>query len=86
MAPVTKFMHTLAPALTEELMSRALKRYFRRAAPARYTHGSLFEPVPEGTGASGGYRRQSSGNARPLVLAGMAALASIAAAGALARR
>jgi short-subunit dehydrogenase len=86
MAPLTKFMHTLAPNLTEELMSRALKRYFRRAAPSRFTHGSLFEPMSEGTGMSGGYRRQSNGNARPFLLAGMAALASIVAAGALARR
>jgi hypothetical protein len=84
---VTKFMHTLAPALTEAVMSRALKRYFRRAAPAPYTHGSLFQPVPQGTGTSGGYRRQTSGgNVRSLTLAGLAAVASIAAAGALVRR
>ena len=87
MAPVTKFMHTLAPALTEAVMSRALKHYFRRAAPAPYTHGSLFEPVPQGTGTSGGYRRQTSGgNVRSLTLAGLAAVASIAAVGALVRR
>jgi short-subunit dehydrogenase len=78
MAPLTKFAHTIAPALTEAAMARGLRRYFRRAAPAPYTHGALFRPVPQGTGASGGYREQASGS-QPLLLAGLAAAGVIAA-------
>lgn len=85
LAPLTKLAHTLAPALTEEVMARGLRRYFRRAAPSPYTHGSLFRPVPHGTGASGGYRQQTSGS-QPLMLAGLAAAGVIAAGMFAARR
>ena len=85
LAPLTKLAHTLAPALTEEVMARGLRRYFRRAAPSPYTHGSLFRPVPQGTGASGGYRQQTSGS-QSLMLAGLAAAGVIAAGVFAARR
>ena len=86
MAPLTKFIHTLAPALTEEIMSRSMKRYFRRADPAPYTHGALFQPVKHGTETSGGWRSNRSGSTAPLMLAGLAAVAGVVTAGMLARR
>ena len=82
---INQLAHTLAPALTEEVMARGLRRYFRRAAPSPYTHGSLFRPVPQGTGASGGYRQQTSGS-QSLMLAGLAAAGVIAAGVFAARR
>jgi NAD(P)-dependent dehydrogenase (short-subunit alcohol dehydrogenase family) len=52
----------LAPALTERVMARALGRAFRSGPPlAGATDASLFTPVQEGTGVSGGWRERFRG-------------------------
>jgi short-subunit dehydrogenase len=50
--------YALAPGPVEHLMGAALHRYMRRAPPAPRTQGAHLHPLPNGRGASGGWRER----------------------------
>lgn len=65
--------HTLSLGLYERAAARVidLDHFQDRAAPP--TVGNLFEPMPEWTGVSGGWKANGGGSARRALLAGAAA-------------
>lgn len=75
-ARLAKLAHALAPNLTGMAAAAFLERYLRQAAPAPITEGNLFRPVPEGTAAHGGWKKEN----RPLI-AGAIGASGIAAIG-----
>ncbi len=68
----------LAPRLTERLGGIVAKALHFEEAPAPPTDGNLFQPVPEGTTVSGGYRRKGIARIGRLV-ADLCKLTSVAA-------
>jgi short-subunit dehydrogenase len=83
MARMQSTMHTLAPALTEPIMARQVDTlHFKHDGPASRTDGNIFEPMQEGSDASGGWKQPatSADSARNLALvtAGAVMLASAA--------
>ncbi|AUX47000.1 short-chain dehydrogenase [Sorangium cellulosum] len=60
--------HNLAPAMMERMMARQVeKKHFQdRSEPP--TAGNLFEPMPQWSGVSGGWKRSGSGRGRKLVM------------------
>jgi len=73
----------LAPGWTERGAAKQMAAEQFTDEPAAPTAGNVLEPVPEGTGATGGWKRRSRTRGRRLGLA--AAAAAAAALGALAR-
>jgi len=57
-ARAAQISYALAPGPTERLMGAVMRRALRRAAPAPRSQGALLRPVPQGRGASGGWREQ----------------------------
>lgn len=71
--------HALAPSLFERLMSRNVEREHFRDEPLAPTPGNVYEPMPEWTGVTGGWKQgdaspKGSGPARTAIAAGTAAL------------
>jgi short-subunit dehydrogenase len=56
--PLAKAAYALAPLTTERVAGGIFRRYVRRAPPDRKTIGNLFEPMPSGTGTTGGWRKR----------------------------
>jgi short-subunit dehydrogenase len=81
-ADVAKLAYRAAPVMTEHVMGLAMRRYLQNSPPAPRTAGNLYEPVLTGTGASGGWRLETtrtsflSGFFSALALAGGALLLS----------
>ncbi len=69
--------HALSLGLYENMAARQIDTDHFQDEPASPTSGNLFEPVPEGTGVSGGWKH-AGGNvsARRMALAGAAAAAA----------
>jgi NAD(P)-dependent dehydrogenase (short-subunit alcohol dehydrogenase family) len=61
------WQHALAPGLTERMVARAVDRSHFQDRPAEPTQGNLFEPVPFGTSASGGWKPARRRKALPLL-------------------
>ncbi|MGH1573603.1 SDR family oxidoreductase [Methylobacterium sp. P31] len=55
-ARLAQAAYALAPYPTEHLMGLGFRRALDRADPGPRTHGALRAPVPQGTGADGGWR------------------------------
>ncbi|HEV2772395.1 MAG TPA: SDR family oxidoreductase [Thermoleophilaceae bacterium] len=71
--------HALAPSLFERLMTRNVEREHFRDEPLEPTPGNVYEPMPEWTGVTGGWKQgdaspKGSGPARTAMAAGTAAL------------
>jgi short-subunit dehydrogenase len=71
--------HALAPSLFERLMTRNVEREHFRDEPLEPTPGNVYEPMPEWTGVTGGWKEgdaspKGSGPARAATAAGAAAL------------
>ena len=52
---IASLAHRLMPALVERIAEASIRRQHFRDDPREPTSGNLFDPVPEGTGASGGW-------------------------------
>ncbi|HEY0946164.1 MAG TPA: SDR family oxidoreductase [Opitutaceae bacterium] len=81
--------YALAPRTTERIAGFASRRYLNHGRYAPKTAGNLFEPVLEGTGASGGWRGPARAwpPKRMILLGGLALLGTaVVVAGATARR
>ena len=73
-------LHSIAPALYERTMAKQVEQDEFQDTPAPPSPGNLYEPVPAGTGASGGWKdgRSPSSPARRLAIgAGIAAPAAL---------
>lgn len=80
--------YALAPRMTERIAGYASRRYLNHGRYAPKTAGNLFEPVMEGTGASGGWRGPPRAwPKRALLLGGLAVIGTaVLVAGATTRR
>jgi short-subunit dehydrogenase len=76
-ARLARLAHAMAPRLTGRIAGIFIDLYLRQADEAPITDGNLFQPMPQGSTVQGGWQEQN----RSLV-AGAAALAGLAAAGA----
>lgn len=69
--------HTATPGLYERMMASQIDKNHLGDQPASPTAGNLFEPMPEHTGVSGGWRSdESSSNGRAMLWAGLALVTS----------
>lgn len=64
----------LSPAAFERVIARYIDRQHFTGQRAPATSGSLFEPVAEGTGTSGGWKSDRRPLLKPVLLLGDAAL------------
>jgi NAD(P)-dependent dehydrogenase (short-subunit alcohol dehydrogenase family) len=66
-------MRTIAPGPAERMMARQVdKQHFYQDRPAEPTSGNLFEPMPQYTGASGGWQAGGGKRMRRVATAGAA--------------
>ena len=59
-------LHTVAPPLYERMMSRQVEVDEFQERPAPPTQGNLYQPVPEGTEVSGGWKAPGGADGSPL--------------------
>jgi hypothetical protein len=85
LTPLTRLGHAVAPRLVERISGAVMHRHLSRTPPAPVTHGNLFEPVQEGRGVQGGFRKPPPAWVSPAMMAGVA-MAAAAAYSSLARR
>ena len=71
-ARTLSLQHTLAPALTERIFAAQVERDHFQDTPAPASAGNVFEPTPEWTSVSGGWRQDGRKRGR-LIGAGVAA-------------
>jgi short-subunit dehydrogenase len=71
--------YALAPYPTEHLMGLGFRRALDRADPGPRTHGALRAPLPQGTGADGGWRARKGVPSAGALSAGLAAAGACAA-------
>lgn len=64
----------LSPAAFERVIARYVDRQHFTDQPAPMTSGSLFEPVADGTGTSGGWKSDRRPLLKPVLVVGAAAL------------
>lgn len=55
---LAKTAYGLAPLMTERATGLVFRRYVRNGPPEPKTLGNLYDPVEQGTGASGGWRKR----------------------------
>ena len=74
------WQHTLAPALAERAFAAQVERDHFQDGGAPATEGNLFEPVGDGTGASGGWQARSTLPLRRVAVASAVLVPAVAAA------
>lgn len=67
-------VHRLAPGLAERILARQVEKDHFQDAPAPPSPGNLFEPMPQWTGVSGGWKRPAPLRIPRAATVGMAAL------------
>jgi hypothetical protein len=72
-------LHAFLPGLYERLRAWQIGIDHFQDRPAPVTQGNLFQPVPEGTDVSGGWKAREGLTARPAVFAALAGIAGLAA-------
>ncbi len=65
---------TLAPGLTERALATTIDRQHLQDVPAPPTPGNILEPMPEGTGVSGGWKGQQRTPLRRMATAAFVAI------------
>ena len=88
-ARLAQLGYALAPYPTEHLMGLGFRRALDRADPGPRTHGALRAPLPQGTGADGGWRARKgvpSAGALSVGLSAAGACAALLVGAAAARR
>jgi short-subunit dehydrogenase len=63
-APLARFAHFLLGDHMNRLFELGMRSYFERAPSAPVGDGTLFEPNPDQTGTSGGWRASRGANGR----------------------
>lgn len=73
-------LHTFVPGLHERLVARAVEKQHFTDRPTAPSPGNVFEPMPEWTSVSGGWKQPRGTPIGRLALAGLVALVPVAAA------
>ncbi len=70
---ILALQHTLSLGLYERLAARMIGKDHFQDRPSPPSAGNLFEPMPEWTGVSGGWRADSGNTVRRMAVAGATA-------------